>query len=124
QPAGAATSGANNTFELTRSGIPWLSPFAVVDNTTPLGIPTSEIDGAYTLYPNPASDFVVIEVNNPANDAYKYEVFDATGRSVMIFQNTNSRTEIDLTSLSEGYYFIKATNLTDNSFITERVVKK
>lgn len=118
----SATLSANNTFELSRSGITSLSPFAVTEVGEPLKI--NEVSGltGIELYPNPSKDAVTVNVNT--NDNFKYELTDITGRTILITFNANSLNKFDVSNLKTGYYFIKITNVDENKTITKRFVKE
>jgi hypothetical protein len=124
QPTGSATVGLYNTYELSRSGITGLSPFAVFDNMGPLSVPGPEPVTGVSIYPNPVTDFVTLNVDNSANAVYRYEIFDATGKLVMSFENSEAQNTIDMTAFENGYYLVKVTNLSDNTYRTEKVVKQ
>ncbi len=118
----SATLSANNTYELSRSGITSLSPFAVTEVGEPLKI--NEVSGlnGIELYPNPSKDAVTVKVN--ANDNFKYELTDITGRTILTTSNANNLNKFDVSNLKTGYYFIKITNLNESKTITKRFVKE
>lgn len=62
---------------------------------------------AYKIYPNPASDFVVVEL--PDNSAIsELTVYSITGQQVMkVDVNSEKRIRIDLSGLPAGVYWIK-----------------
>ena len=63
---------------------------------------TTEITG--TVYPNPASDFIKIDMNVSAMNS-SIEIFDAYGKQVKSAIYTGE--EIDISSLTAGVYFVK-----------------
>ncbi|MBL7920146.1 MAG: T9SS type A sorting domain-containing protein [Bacteroidia bacterium] len=118
----SATVSPNNTFELSRSGVTSLSPFAVTEVGEPLKINEISNLTGIELYPNPSKDAVTVKVN--ANDNFKYELTDITGRTILTTSNANSLNKFDVSNLKTGYYFIKITNVDDNKTITKRFVKE
>ena len=71
------------------------------------------------VYPNPAQKLLNIETE--IEDATA-TIFDQLGRSVLIEKLTSLKTTIDISSLSQGVYFLqlKSKNkLTGNKFIKE-----
>ncbi len=118
----SATISANNTFELSRSGLTSLSPFAVTEVGEPLKINEVSNLSGIELYPNPSKDAVTVKVN--ANDNFKYELTDITGRTILTTSNANNLNKFDVSNLKTGYYFIKITNLNDSKTITKRFVKE
>jgi len=121
--ATSATAGVYGTFELSRTGLNSLSPFAVVENGQPVGINTISKLSGIEMYPNPSKDFINLRVAN-ATGEYQYELIDVTGRTILTISNTNSVNKFDLSSLGFGCYFVKITNLSDNKTTTKRFVKQ
>lgn len=120
--AGMATTGANGTYEITRTGITSLSPFAVVDTSAVLGVNEQPVVAAMNVYPNPTIDNVTIEVS-ATGQALLYEVFDLTGKTVYTFQNSDTKNQVNLSGRPSGTYFIKITNVETKAFVTKRIVK-
>jgi hypothetical protein len=62
------------------------------------------------LYPNPASTFVRVQVENDIKSVNDFQVFDAVGRTNAIVAKriNNGMYEIDISRLGKGVYFIKA----------------
>ena len=56
-----------------------------------------------SIYPNPAKDVIKILNDNSLHISY-VEIFDLTGRTVLRTEKAN---DIDITSLSDGQYFVK-----------------
>lgn len=120
--AASASVGANTTFELMRGGITSLSPFAVAESGAPLKVAEQNSDLSFEVYPVPARDQVSVKLNGQAA-SYKYELIDLTGRKITAGENAQSVNTFDISNLQSGYYFIKVTNLDDNSTATKRFVK-
>ncbi|MES2679545.1 MAG: T9SS type A sorting domain-containing protein [Bacteroidota bacterium] len=121
--SGAATAGANTTFELTRTGITSLSPFAVADNTAPLKVGEISNTVAFEMFPNPAKDVIVLKVPS-SSDAYKFEVIDITGKTISTNLQSGNAFKLNVSDLQPGCYFIKTTNTTDNSTGVKRFIKE
>lgn len=120
----SATAGVNSTYELSRSGLTSLSPFAVVEANQPLKV--SELSKQLAnieVYPNPSKDVLSVKVLNN-NDEYSYELIDVTGRTIMTASNANPINKFDVSNLGAGCYFIKVTNLSENQSTTKRFVKQ
>lgn len=96
--------------------------FEIVAETTTLAdenFNASEIN----LYPNPASDFLHIEIPNTSNP-HSIEVFDVLGKSVYQKEITSSENEInlDVSSFSVGTYVLKLKS--DTNQWTQKFIKK
>jgi hypothetical protein len=119
----AATAGANGTFELGRTGITSLSPFAVADASAPVGIKNNKGGSiGFEIYPNPAKDVLILETA-ATMQGYKYEVIDVTGKLVKAGTTDQTSFMVDVASLKPGYYFIKVINQDDNVSGVKRFVK-
>lgn len=121
-PSSAAVPGSSNTYTVERLGLSNTGYFVVVDNNSPLNVEETTPEG-FALYPNPANDQLNIQVNNPDNSVFRYELFDATGRLIMVEQNGNSKNNFDLSSYEGGSYILHITNLTTGEVITRKVIK-
>ncbi|MGB0369060.1 MAG: T9SS type A sorting domain-containing protein, partial [Flavobacteriales bacterium] len=94
---------------------------AIYSNVNPL---TLGIEGErsveFNLAPNPAKNH--IQINGLGEEILGYTIADFSGRVVFEAGNlTLSQTEIDVSTLSEGYYFL--TLLTEKGQGTKRFIK-
>lgn len=88
------------TFDVAMPG-GW-TQFGYLKNTT--GI--NENESHFAIYPNPATDFIVVEAE-AANEA-AVAVYDACGRQVKAATTGNDgKTVIDMTAQGSGLYFVK-----------------
>jgi hypothetical protein len=58
-------------------------------------------------YPNPTSDYLVLEFTDYSNEKMEYQVIDLEGKIILNHSITNVRTQVDLNAYSKGIYFIK-----------------
>lgn len=70
-------------------------------STGTTGIAKNELAN-FKIYPNPATDIV-----NISGDNGSYTVYNISGKAVMAFENNNSTTSINVSSLEAGVYFIR-----------------
>jgi Secretion system C-terminal sorting domain len=80
-------------------------------------------DIEWSIYPNPANDFlqIILKQNDPTN--YSVAIIDVTGQEVLSHSLLNDR--IDISALKGGMYFIKLINTkTGNVVGTEKFVKE
>lgn len=66
-------------------------------------IEENKVDNSVSIYPNPANSMIKILNDNNLNIT-SIEIIDLTGRTVLTSDNT---TDIDVSSLPEGQYFVK-----------------
>ncbi len=118
--AASATAGTYGTYELMRTGITSLSPFAVTDASAPLKVKELSSPVAFEMYPNPAKDIITIKMDA---DNYKYEVTDITGKTVVANAKADNTTKLDVSSYAPGCYFIKMTNPASNESTIKRFIK-
>ena len=88
---------------------------------SPIGIENEKAETVYNVYPNPAKDVLIIEVN--INDAMNYRITDALGKVVLegLLRFDVSRKTIDVSRLPSGIYqFELFTN--DYRFKTKQVL--
>jgi hypothetical protein len=71
--------------------------------TLPTGVKNAAAIGQVSMFPNPASESVVIELE--ANKTYTVTVFDITGKSHMSSTAKGSHT-LDISGLKNGIYFV------------------
>lgn len=88
----------------------------VTQNCT-LGIATTE-NNLFTIYPNPSSDIINIEVPNN-QPIIKTTINNILGQTILTFENT---TMLDVSSLTKGTYLI--TVETESGKETQRIIKQ
>lgn len=119
QTAASATSGANSTYEITRTGLTSLSPFAVADEDAELIVDENELL-TVNLYPNPCTD--VMNISYEGAGQYSYQVTDVAGRIYDVADNGSN--QMDVSGLSKGTYILKITNTQTNKLSVRQFVKK
>jgi len=116
-----ATSGMNSTYEIDRTGLTSLSPFAVADEDAELIVDEADVL-TISLYPNPCTDVVNIGYDAANGDQWVYQVMDATGRSYDAADLGNN--QMDVSGLSDGVYLLKITNVSTNAVAVKQFIKK
>ncbi len=61
----------------------------------------------FEVYPNPASNSIILELSNYSNEKGNVEIFDVQGRKVIESVFTSSITELNVSSLAAGLYTVK-----------------
>ena len=77
-------------------------------------------NAVFSASPNPASD--LLTVTPTVAGSYQATLFDLNGREVWAGQSLQGATQVDVSSLSEGVYFLKVT--ANGLSRTEKVVVK
>ncbi len=119
QTTASAVSGANGTYEITRTGLTSLSPFAVADEDAELIVDENELL-TINLYPNPCTD--VMNISYEGANQYSYQITDVAGRIYDIADNGTN--QMDVSGLSKGTYILKITNTQTNKLSVKQFIKK
>jgi hypothetical protein len=83
-----------------------------VDNCSFTGITGAEENTNYmqfSVYPNPAADKIHVEVKDKTSEAL-ITIYNVTGRVVKTEKVTAQKTELDLSGLGNGLYFVSISN--------------
>jgi hypothetical protein len=96
-----------------------VEPFSISAYSASLSIDTIENESAFTYYPNPVENALTLNAQNTIEDV---TVFNMLGQQVLRVAPNAVDSELDMSNLEAGTYFIKVTiaNVTE----TVRVIKK
>ncbi len=108
---GEASSVLNKTFECTS-----ISPLTFVCKDMPASLKDANAL-ELSIYPNPASDAIYI-----TEAADVVEVVNFAGATVLVAADVEANSSIDISSLSTGVYFVKAT--IDGQIAVSKLIKK
>lgn len=77
-----------------------------------LSIESTHFSNTFTLYPNPASDKIIIEKKNKEHENYSIEIVDINGRKIIEsdFDDNISTKVIDVSKISSGMYYVVLKN--------------
>ena len=106
-------------FNVTKAALGAVQHFATADITT-LSIndcPPEKMLQSLRIYPNPASDFINIEMLNTNLKDYSFNITDLSGK--VLIQSENSK-RIDISKLSSGIYF--GTMTAEDQKLTKKIV--
>ena len=77
---------------------------------------------SFTIYPNPTSEQVSVQLNNCSSENVEYQLFDLFGRELSKGSIQNGLTTINLTPFANGMYVLRLTN--GNEILgTSKIVK-
>ncbi len=82
-----------------------------------------EISLNFSVYPNPTTDILTLEVGNYNTDNLRYLLFDITGKVIANNKVTVSHTKIDMTGHQSALYFLKITE-NNKEIKTFKIIKK
>jgi hypothetical protein len=83
----------------------------------------SDYVAGISVYPNPAKDYIVLNVEGGISAKAQYVIYGAEDGKLSISQNlTKTSTQIDITSLSSGVYFVKV--IDQDQVFVEKFVKQ
>jgi hypothetical protein len=118
--AGAAAVGLNNTYEIERTGITSLSPFAVTDANTGLSVDDLNKETLLLVYPNPVENTLNFTADQSMNN-YTFAVIDLSGRVFIV--NPANTNQVDVSFLESGSYILQVTDNGTGEISTSRFTK-
>lgn len=116
----AASANGSGRMELSRSGVTSLSPFAVFDGATSVGVDEAE-ELTVSFYPNPVVDVVTYTLDGQNGNTF-IDWVDASGKVVASEIAQGTQGTLDVSALSAGLYTVRIIN--ENSVTTARMVKQ
>jgi hypothetical protein len=117
----SATTDNEGMHSISRNNITALSPFAVFDENASTPVIEKNNLVNFVVYPNPATDNIVIQNTIAYTAPLNAAIFNATGQLIGSYILTESMTTVSLNNLISGHYFIKFYNNEINS--TQALIK-
>jgi len=119
--ASPAMVGLNNTYELERTGIMSLSPFAVTDENSSLKV--NEENGLLmiNIYPNPCAEIISVNYENNSGQ-FVYQVSDISGKTFDLVNDGSN--QFDVSFLCSGVYLLRIIDLNTNVVVIKEFIKK
>ena len=79
-----------------------------------------------SLYPNPVSDRLVVNMAAVVSGNYRYQLYDSTGKNVLTFQNmTGTEVVLDVKRLAAGAYWLRISEEgRENEQYFRKIIKK
>jgi hypothetical protein len=71
-----------------------------------VGIKETALNISLSIFPNPTSDYLILKVEDYNNEVLSYHLIDEQGKLVMNEQITNQDTQLAMSTLARGAYFI------------------
>ena len=92
-------------------------------NLTLVAIENVELFAEITIYPNPATDFIYVEI--PENHAVlEFLLYDVSGKLLKTYAHSSTHLTIDLGVYARGTYYLQAVNLKNKEVKTFKLVKR
>lgn len=87
-----------------------------------VGIKETTLNISLSVFPNPTSDFLTLKVEDYNNEALNYTLLDEQGRLVFNEQITTQDTQVAMSTLARGAYFINI-GQTNKKIQTFKIIK-
>lgn len=107
-----------SSYCVSKSGTAYTDEKAL-PTTMLVGVDPIKTDGGpdfVKVYPNPASDHVIIQLLNPSGNEVRFSVSDIYGREIRSGFMTSDKEFVDFTSFAKGLYLVKLTSGGKNQF--------
>ena len=95
----------------------------------PTGAPVNNsgsfVDHMINIYPNPASDEIIVESSGEIPENSSFSIYDYQGKLAMsgIIRSNSLRQTLDISHIANGFYFIKIQSR-DNNLVKRLVIHK
>jgi hypothetical protein len=77
-----------------------------------LGVKSVEIDGGFSVYPNPVRDNLYVK---SAKDIAEFHVFNMVGQKVYSEKNNSITPQLNISNLSKGNYMLQMIDKNGNA---------
>lgn len=110
-----------STIQVTVTAKNKLAYLGNADVLNTVSVDEQNENGGISMYPNPASRSLHINLDNQQYKEVSVSIFDLSGKSVMNFNPSVVKNiiDIDLSSLANGPYYVRLK--TDNTFTTNKI---
>jgi hypothetical protein len=71
-----------------------------------VGIKETTLNISLSVFPNPTSDFLTLKVEDYNDETLSYTLLDEQGKLILSEQITNQETQVAMSTLARGSYFI------------------
>ena len=88
-----------------------------------VGLNESGLNLSMTIFPNPTSSNLTLQINDLNEDKLFYQVSDLQGRLMDVGQLITTHTQINVTSFPSGIYFVHVLNHVNRKVQTFKIIK-
>jgi len=100
-------------------------PTFSVNNESEVSIDEIDNQASWTIYPNPASTVISIQVKDLTRNVYDLKISDLTGRVIMfesaVVTSENQNIQLNISDLARGSYLLSLSS--DEQLLTKMIVK-
>jgi hypothetical protein len=87
-----------------------------------VGIKETTLNISLSVFPNPTSDFLTLKVEDYNNETLSFNLLDEQGKLILSEQITNQETQVAMSTLARGSYFINIVQ-TNKKIQTFKIIK-
>jgi len=87
-----------------------------------VGIKETTLNISLSVFPNPTSDFLTLKVDDYNNETLSFDLLDEQGKLILSEQITNQETQVAMSTLARGSYFINIVQ-TNKQIQTFKIIK-
>ena len=87
-----------------------------------VGIKETALNISLSVFPNPTSDFLTLKVEDYNNETLGFDLLDEQGKLILSEQITNQETQVAMSTLARGSYFINIVQ-TNKKIQTFKIIK-
>lgn len=77
-----------------------------------------------SVFPNPSTELITVEVNDLNIDSFDAEIYDLSGKMLFMKNYTSKRATINISDFKIGNYLLKIADNSGNIIKTEKIVKQ
>ena len=89
----------------------------------PVGIKETTLNITLSVFPNPTSDNLILQLNDYNNEKLSYQLYDMQGKLISNGQVTALQTRINTASLPSATYFINVVNQENKKVQSFKIIK-
>ncbi|WP_452223403.1 T9SS type A sorting domain-containing protein [Lacinutrix chionoecetis] len=128
--SGGTINSTTHTFSYTFNTVGTTSfrcsPHASMNGTITvqtLSNPEFDVPAKFSIYPNPSSDVMNINIPTLTDEGLKLEVFDVLGKKVYTQQLNSLSSKVNIAKWNSGLYLVRLTSPDEDITLTKRFVK-
>ena len=87
-----------------------------------VGIKETSLNISLSVFPNPTSDFLTLKVEDYNDETLSFDLLDEQGKLILSEQITNQETQVAMSTLARGSYFINIVQ-TNKKIQTFKIIK-